>query len=329
MANNPPVQTGTGFYVQSEFNSAVKVALTNSFGHVILGSFTGSVPTDVGVYGLGCMLQKTDASTGAAAFYVNTGTVALPTFSLVDTGTAFSLPTVATDAATTTGTSLDLTTSGLTSGSAVKVTGSGATMTTGVLFNAVMGAAVTGSGFTATTTGVYTGLGLLQLVAASATTGTIGSISAAGLTTGKLLLLTAAAATLTTGRYLSLNDGALEVFGIGADGHVHTAQTTPPSIVVTNQAGITAAAVTAGASDTCGIITTTGTSTGATVLDITFNKTYTTAPKCVVLTPANAAAAMPNTGYFISAIAATGFTITVAAGGTYAATPSFRYLVIA
>ncbi len=149
------------------------------------------------------------------------------------------------------------------------------------------------------------------------------------MTSGKGLLVTATAATLTTGRYISLNDSALEVFGIGANGHIHTTQTTAPTIVVTSQAGITAAAITAGASDVCGTITTTGTSTGATILDVTFNKTYTTAPKYVQITPANAAAASPNTTYYVSAVSATTFTITVAAGGTYAATPSWRYLVIA
>jgi hypothetical protein len=38
---------------------------------------------------------------------------------------------------------------------------------------------------------------------------------------------------------------------------------------------------------------------------------------------------MPNTGYFVDAITATTFRITVAAGGTYAATPSFYYQVLA
>ena len=193
----------------------------------------------------------------------------------------------------------------------------------------VTSTATTGASFSVTNTGVYTGVGSFQNVANSLTTGVATLVSATGATSGILHKALAAAATLTTGRYYSANDGALEVFGVGANGHIHTAQTTAPTIVVTNQAGITAAAITAGASDTCGIITTTGTSTGATVLDITFHKTYTTAPKFVILSPANAAACMPNTAYFVSAVSATTFTITVAAGGTYAATPSWRYFVIA
>ncbi len=189
----------------------------------------------------------------------------------------------------------------------------------------------TGTVESITSTGVMTTTGnLLTLTAASATTAAgLLRVVGTGLTSGLGLVITGTAATLTTGRYFSANDATLEVFGVGANGHLHTSQTTAPTIVVTNQAGITAAAVTAGSSDVCGNITTTGTSTGATVIDVTFHKTYTTAPKFVSLQAANAAASMPNTAYFISAIAATGFTITVPASATYAATPSWRYFVIA
>lgn len=193
----------------------------------------------------------------------------------------------------------------------------------------VTSAATTGAVFSITDTGVYTGVGVNQVVANSLTSGVANLFTATGATTGKILTLKATAATLTTGRYLSANDAALEVFGVGANGHLHSEQTTAPTIVVTNQAGITAAAITAGSTDVCGTITTTGTSTGATVLDVTFHKTYTTAPKFVALVPANASASMPNTNYYVSAISATTFTITVPAAATYAATPSFKYFVIA
>lgn len=194
----------------------------------------------------------------------------------------------------------------------------------------VTGTNTTGATFSVTNTGVYTGVGSSQNIANSLTSGVADLISATAATSGTVLELLATAATLTTGRYLSANDSATEVFGIGANGHIHSkVSASAPTIAVTTQAGITAAAITSGGSDTCGVITTTGTSTGATVLDVTFGKTYTTAPKFVALTPANAAAAMPNTGYLVSAISATGFTITVAGSGTYAATPSFRYLVVA
>ncbi len=194
----------------------------------------------------------------------------------------------------------------------------------------VTGTNTTGATFSVTNTGVYTGVGSNQSVANSLTTGVANLFTATGATSGIVLTLKATAATLTTGRYLSANDAAGEVFGIGANGHIHsTVGATAPTIAVTTQAGITAAAITAGGSDTCGVITTTGTSTGATQITVTFNKTYTTAPKAVILTPANAAAGMPNTGYIVDSISATAFRITVAAGGTYAATPSWMYLVVA
>jgi len=274
------------------------------------------------------------------------------------TGTGLAILTAG---AMTTGVGLQITsTTGLTSGSLLNVTSStaGAIATNGAVSVSATGAftsasnvgffnilantttagtvaSIFGNGLTTgqalyiSGTAAYTGTGFAQIIQNGATTGTILNISNTALTSGKGIVVTAAAATLTTGRYLSMNDGALEVFGIGADGHIHTSQTTAPTIVVTTQNGITAAALTAGASDTCGIITTTGTSTAATVLDVTFNKTYTTAPKSVIIAPANAAANMPNTSYYVSAISATGFTITVPAGGTYAATPSWRYIVIA
>lgn len=236
------------------------------------------------------------------------------------------------DASTTTGNCVSYTGSAVTSGNVLKVLGSTNLTAAGNVILADMGAATTGDGVMIQTTGVYTGTTAapLHVAANSATTGYIGLIEGTGLTTGTGVRVVAAAATMTTGRYFSAYDGAAEVFGIGANGHIHSVvSAAPPTIVVTTQNGITAAAITAGGSDTCGVITTTGTSTAATLLTITFGKTYTTAPKAVILTPANAAAAMPNTGYIVSAISATTFQITVAAGGTYAATPSWYYLVIA
>lgn len=118
--------------------------------------------------------------------------------------------------------------------------------------------------------------------------------------------------------------------GLNTGEHITTQVTLMPvpSIAVTTQAGITAAALTAGATDTAGVITTTGTSTGSTVLTVTFGQPYATAPKVVILEPANASAAMPNSGYYVNSVSTTNFTVTVVAAGTYAATPSFRYLVI-
>lgn len=161
------------------------------------------------------------------------------------------------------------------------------------------------------------------------TTGVGISISTTALTTGINHQSIATAATLTTGRYYSANDSTTEVFGIGLNGHIISTQTTAPTIAVGTQNGITAAAITAGSTDTCGSITTTGTSTGGTIMTVTFNKTYTTAPKVVQLTAANAAGGGVNSDPYISSITATTFVITIPTGGVYAATPSWYYLVIA
>lgn len=207
-------------------------------------------------------------------------------------------------------------TAGTSTGRLLKIDHTGATTTSGII------AEVTSAATDETVVFKATGSGAI--------TGVVSQASGTATVSGIVHESRATAATLTTGRYYSAHDVAGEVFGIGANGHIHsTVGAVAPTIAVTTQNGITAAAITAGGSDTCGVITTTGTSTNATVLDVTFNKTYTVAPKFVSLTPANASASMPNTNYFVSTIIATGFTITVPAAGTYAATPSWRYLVVA
>lgn len=165
----------------------------------------------------------------------------------------------------------------------------------------------------------------LALVQNGITSGKGLTQSLTGMTTGLGHQIIAAAAVLTTGRYYSANDGALEVFGVGANGHLHSAQTTAPT-AGTNATGISAVAVTAGSTDVCGTITTTGTPASGTVLTITFNKTYTTAPKFVTVEAANAAAGGVNTPPIVTQTATT-FVLTWPAGGVYAATPSFTYYV--
>lgn len=72
--------TGTNFETPADFNSNVKVSLTNDNGLVILGSFTGDAPTDANRFAPGCVLMKTDAS-DTRTIFTNNGTSALPTFS--------------------------------------------------------------------------------------------------------------------------------------------------------------------------------------------------------------------------------------------------------
>jgi pyrroline-5-carboxylate reductase len=123
------------------------------------------------------------------------------------------------------------------------------------------------------------------------------------------------------------------VFGIGLNGHlISTVSATPASAAITAAHGITAAAIVVGSSDTAGGFTTTGTQDNSadSTLTVTFGKTYTTAPKAVMLTPTNAAAALTGSGpAYISSIAATGFVVGISKSGTTAATPSWGYIVIA
>jgi hypothetical protein len=291
---------------------------------------TGAPDADAGYYVVGALIQNVVSG----IIYRNAGTTAAPVWEDIQSG--LSLPFADTDGTSTTGASFAITSSALTTGAVYRGTGSGATLTTGGIFDAALGVAVTGYGFRAVTTGVYTGTaGILQITANSATTGTLSVFSGTGLTTGILQKAVAAAGTLTTGRYYSANDGALEVFGIGANGHIHTQQTTAPTIAVSQASGITAAAITAGATDTCGIITTTGTNNGAadTILVVTFGKTYTTAPKTVQLTALNQSGAKVSAGTaagtYISAVSATTFTITIPRDASATATPSWSYIVIA
>lgn len=167
----------------------------------------------------------------------------------------------------------------------------------------------------------------LALVMSALTTGVGEKLTASATTTGTLYEAIAAAATLTTGFYYAANDGALNVFTVGANGHITSKQTTAPTIA-TNATGLSAVAVTAGSTDTCGTITSTGTPASGTVITLTFNKTYTTAPKVVLYTPANAAAGGVNTMPIVTQTATTAV-FTWPAGGVYAATPSWTYLVIA
>lgn len=178
----------------------------------------------------------------------------------------------------------------------------------------------------ATTTGTS-----FALIMSALTTGVAQKITAAAATTGALFEAIATAATLTTGRYFKANDGATDVWGIGANGHIHTNQTTAPTVGSVTAQGITAAAVTAGSGDVAGQVTTTGTqnNVSASVIPIAFNKTYTVAPKSVVLMPLNASAANGTSLAYVSAISATGFSISVTPSATAGATPSWAFQVIA
>jgi len=153
-------------------------------------------------------------------------------------------------------------------------------------------------------------------------------VSSAALTNATAI---GANATVSSSNSIVLGSGANVGLGTSSpaallhlkNGHLKSEQTTKPTIVVTNQASITAAAITNGSTDIKGNITTTGNNGGAanTVLTITFNTAYNVAP-IVVITAANDNARTCT--YYVSATT-TGFDLGFRGGN---ATPSFNYMVI-
>lgn len=308
------------------------------------GNVTGSTTT-----GATFSVTNTGVYTGVGAFQVigdsaTTGVVSLMTGNGLTTGSVLSLTStgtlvttgevlnIAANSATTSSGLLRVSGTGLTSGFAAEITSGGANLTTGGALNISNGASTAGTAVVVTSTGVMTTTaGLLTLTGNSATTASgLLRVNGTGLTSGLGVQINGTSATLTTGRYLSCNDATGEVFGVGANGHLHTVLgggTAP--VMTTNATGISATAIIAGSTDVNGGFTTTGTPESGTALTCTFHKTYTNAPKFVVISPVNAAAGNPNTVPYVSSITATTFVLTWPAGGTYAATPSYRYFVIA
>ncbi len=298
---------------------------------------TGAVfsVTDTGVYtGVGATQFISDsATTGVSVLMTANGLTTGTVLSLTSTGTITTtgeMLNIAANTATTSSGLVRVSGTGLTSGFAMEITSGGANLTTGGALNISNGASTAGVAVVVTSTGVMTTTaGLLTLTANSATTASgIARVNGLGLTSGIGVQINATQATMTTGRYLSVNNAANEVFGIGANGHLHSLASVDVPTIATNATGISACAVTAGSTDTCGTVTTTGTPASGTVLTITFGKTYTTAPKFVGYMPANAAAGGVNTMPIITQTATTAV-FTWPAGGVYAATPSFTYFVIA
>jgi hypothetical protein len=286
----------------------------------IISATTGAVSSN-GIVSFQFSGSYTSAASTVGAFHVASSTVAGTASSIrtdsLTTGIGFSVS----DGAGT----------GVTSGSLIRVVSA---TTSAVATNGIVSIQASAN-YTSTAN-----VGLLSVIANSTTAGTVTYISgtalttgtalylnATGTTSGSILKVVATAATLTTGFYFAANDGGLNVFTVGSNGHLTSNQTTAPTIG-TNATGISACAVTAGSTDTCGTITTTGTPASGTVLTLTFNKTYTTAPKFVIVAPANAAAGGVNTMPIITQTATT-FVLTWPGSGVYAATPSFTYAVIA
>lgn len=315
------IDTGTTNGVLLDLSSTASLAATQ----VLL---TASALTT----GIGMSIVTNALTTGTAMSIPHTTSV------IADGGSLLRLSSTSVDTGGAThGTLLDLSNTGATAATLVELNDTALLTGVGVLVAHTTGVLASGGSLlrlssTSVDTGTTHGV-LLDLTSSAGTTGTQAMISATGLTTGIGLALVAAQATMTTGRYLSVNNGATEVFGIGLNGHlISTVSANPPTAASTVNQGISAAAITAGGTDTCGTITTTGTqnNTADSTFTVTFGKTYTTAPKAVILTPANAAAALAaQSGAYISSISATAFVVGVSKSSAAAATPSWNYFVIA
>ncbi len=205
MANE--IGVGTNFY--TPLNANVDVSLTDKNGNATeIRCTVANLPTSTAGYAISCLAKATD--TGAV--YVNTGTTASATWTLMDTAsTSLQLPEAATDATTTTTVSLNLTQDAVTTGSAFTQSVDGLTTGTGHLVDHTTAVIANGGSLirasstsvdTSTTTGV-----LLDLISTASTAGTQILATLSALTTGIGMSIVTAA--LTTGKAISIVANAL------------------------------------------------------------------------------------------------------------------------
>lgn len=212
------------------YNGAVKVALSDDQGNADLVRCTvANIPSGVAGYAISCILQATDI--GAA--YINTGTTASATFTLLDSaGSSLTLPAAATDATTTSGNSLALTQNTVTTGKGLVqslnglTTGFGhsITHTTSVISGGGTLLNLSSTGVdTTTTSGALVTLTATLGVAATQVLGTFGTTTGIGvslvtdaLTTGQSFKISSSATAITTtGRlFLVSHSGATGTSGI-------------------------------------------------------------------------------------------------------------------
>lgn len=166
--------------------------------HILLAYCTGTPDTTAGTYAHGALMIQRDSGTGANAVYQNTGSSAVPAWTLFDTGTGFALPTTATDSSTTTGTSFGITANSVTTGTVEKIIANG--LTTGEALLITHTTAVIADGgslMRATSTSVDTG---------GATQGVMLDLTSSGSLAGTMVLMTNSA--LTTGIGMSMVNAA-------------------------------------------------------------------------------------------------------------------------
>ena len=256
----------------TRYTSTVDIALTDPYGYAALIRCTaGNLPTDAG-YAIGCMAYATDSG----AFYTNTGTVSVASFTLIS-ASAVTLPTALTDATATTGNSASFT-SGITSGTGLYITSTA--ITTGKLISVLNGnttsfttgaaafygdldSATAGNGLKIVTSGAYTGTGLLFASAGAMTTGVgLQLTSTTGLTSGSLIRTTTSTAGILatngansfrgTGAFTSNAAGLVDISASAAVGaaimlNITTtaASQTATNLITATQSGATITAYTA------------------------------------------------------------------------------------
>lgn len=76
--------SGTNLF--SAATATLNIALTDSQGYAMFASCNGAAPTTAGVFQHGCLMNRFDSGTGTNALYQNTGSVAVPSWTLLDTG---------------------------------------------------------------------------------------------------------------------------------------------------------------------------------------------------------------------------------------------------
>lgn len=231
---------GTNFFATK---GSVQIALTDASDNAVLARGTvANLPSAVAGYAVSCLYQATDSG----AIYENTGTALSCTFILMDTAsTSLQLPEAATDATTTTGTSLALTQNTVTTGAGITqalnglTTGFGhsITHTTSVIANGGSLLHLSSTGVdTSTTTGV-----LLNLSSTASTAGTqvLGTFS--GLTTGTGVSIVANA--VTTGNAIDVSTTGLTAGGQAINVTASSASTdagtsVEPVLITTTMTGV-------------------------------------------------------------------------------------------
>ena len=71
---------GSNFGAVTDFNSAVTAYLVDINGLILMGTFTGSTPSEANKYQVGCVLVKTDGAGATTHRFANQGTSASPSF---------------------------------------------------------------------------------------------------------------------------------------------------------------------------------------------------------------------------------------------------------